>query len=73
MNEKEQPLAAGLRDIMKLAEKYKFTEKDFILLADRLLLLGEAMIIIQDLGLYEELAKKHEDKCKIASKVLYLE
>ena len=73
MSEKELPLVDGLREIISLAKKYKFTEKDFILLADRILLLGEAIMMIQDLGLFLELSKRHEKKCEIASKVMYPE
>ena len=73
MSEKKQKLSDGLREIMDFTDKYKFTEKDFLLLFERTLLLGEALVMIQDLGLFEELAKKHEEKCKIAAKVLYPE
>ena len=73
MSEKGLVLSDGLKDIMKLAEKYKFNQKDFCLLADRMLLLGESMRMIQDLGLFEEISERHKKQCKIASKVLYPE
>jgi len=65
MTEK-RTLATGLTEIMMLTEKYKFSEEDKLCVMDRCLLLGEACAFLEDLGLYEELRKRHAKACKIA-------
>lgn len=56
--EKDMALGDALKEIMNLAEKYKFTPSDTILLGDRLLAFGEAVSLITDMGLYEEYVER---------------
>ena len=56
-------LATVLQDIMALTEKYEFNTKDKYTLLDRCLLLGEACYFLEELGLLEELKKRHIKAC----------
>jgi len=69
MTEK-RTLATVLEDLMTFTEKYKFSEEDRLCVMDRCLLLGEACAFLQDLGLYEELRKRHAKACKKAVVVM---
>jgi len=66
----KRTLASALEDLMTLTEKYNFSEEDKLCVMDRCLLLGEACAFLQDLGLYEELRKRHAEACKITVEVL---
>ena len=56
-------LADALQEMMNLVHKYDMVYEDFKLMLDRSLLLGEAMTMIEDLGLFEELKEKHKKAC----------
>ena len=60
----EENLSNGLNEIMDLAKKYNFEVKDMEFLLDRILLLAEAMTLIETLGLSEELVEKHRKACE---------
>lgn len=49
---------------MKLALKYKFNTEDVQFMMDRCLLLGEAVAMLQELGLQSELTERHQKKCE---------
>ena len=70
MGEEEENLADSLKKIMALTIKYDFDYEDVMFLMDRSLLLGEAMSLIEELGLYNEVSANHKNACEKASKTM---
>ncbi len=64
------PLGEALKEVMNLAEKYKFTFKDSNLLGERLMALGEAITLLTDVGIYEEFVKRITEKLKLINLVM---
>lgn len=56
---KKRSLADMLADLMDLTNKYDFSGDDKLLFMDKCLLLGEAMAMIEELGLFTELNERH--------------
>jgi len=69
MTEK-RTLATALDELLAFTIKYKFSREDKLCVMDRCILLGEACAFLQDLGLYEELKKRHIEACKKAVVVM---
>ena len=64
MNEEGQKLGDVLSEIGEFTIKYDFNRRDQEVLLDRLLLLGEACAMLEELGLFKELEERHGKACE---------
>ncbi len=65
------PLGEALNEVMNLSVKYNFTDKDLTLLGDRLMVFGEAVTLITEMGMYEEFCNRIIKKLNLIKEAFF--